>query len=558
MSVRQLDLLEVSSTGPDALEFFSESDCERGEVFTKRAVVEFILDLTNWIPSTDLTSARLLEPSCGSGDFLIPALERLLTTADLTPDNLIHSVRAVEVHRPSLECCRDRVDDLLSQHGMKKSQRSKLLNAWLVHGDFLTTEFPHDFTHIVGNPPYVRQEALPDELLKFYRTRFRTMYDRADLYVPFFEKSLTSLSQDGRLGFICADRWMKNKYGGPLRRMIAEDFHLESYIDFTGCPAFQNEVVAYPAVTIIKRGSGTVTGISHRPLVDSESLGKLAAGFRKNKTHPSVLKALNVTSGDDPWLLDNPQRLSLIRQLECKFPVLEEAGCKIGIGVATGADKIFIHQDKDLPVESTRKLPLVMTRDIKQGCIEWGGHMLLNPYEGDTPKLVDLENYPLFSDYVHTHRKAISKRHTAKKNPSNWYKTIDRVYPTLLKTPKLLIPDIKGEPTVAYDSGEYYPHHNFYFITSNDWNLRALQAVLLSPVAQSFVATYSLRMRGDCLRYQAQYLRRIRVPLWRSITAKLQNALEEAGTTQNSEKIRLSVQSLFNLDNEEWDILCSS
>jgi hypothetical protein len=35
--------------------------------------------------------------------------------------------------------------------------------------------------------------------------------DRADLYDPFIERSLRLLTDSGRLGFICADRWMKNR-----------------------------------------------------------------------------------------------------------------------------------------------------------------------------------------------------------------------------------------------------------------------------------------------------------------------------------------------------------
>ena len=61
--------------------------------------------------------------------------------------------------------------------------------------------------------------------------RFTTIYDRADLYVPFIEKSLKVLAPGGTLGFICADRWMKNKYGRPLRQLIADGFHLRYYVD---------------------------------------------------------------------------------------------------------------------------------------------------------------------------------------------------------------------------------------------------------------------------------------------------------------------------------------
>lgn len=50
----------------------------RGAVFTRREVVEFILDLVGYTPSLPLHRHRLLEPSFGGGDFLLPVVSRLL------------------------------------------------------------------------------------------------------------------------------------------------------------------------------------------------------------------------------------------------------------------------------------------------------------------------------------------------------------------------------------------------------------------------------------------------------------------------------------------------
>ena len=63
-------------------------------------------------------------------------------------------------------------------------------------------------------------------------------------------------------------------------------------------------------------------------------------------------------------MLEAPDQLSLMRRLEADYPTLEETGCKVGIGVATGADQVFIGPFDELDVEPDRKLPLAMTRDI--------------------------------------------------------------------------------------------------------------------------------------------------------------------------------------------------
>jgi hypothetical protein len=78
------------------------------------------------------------------------------------------------------------------------------------------------------------------------------------------------------------------------------------------------------------------------------------------------------------------------------------------------------------------------------------------------------------------------------------------------------------------DEGGFYPHHNLYYITSTEWDLAVLGGLLLSGVAQFFIESYAVRMRGGTLRFQAQYLRRIRVPSPASLNPATQEALASA------------------------------
>jgi hypothetical protein len=93
-----------------------------------------------------------------------------------------------------------------------------------------------------------------------------------------------------------------------------------------------------------------------------------------------------------------------------------------------------------------------------------------------------------------------------------WYRTIDRVDHALTPRSKLLFPDMKATIHPVLEDGYLYPHHNLYWVTSERWDPATLGGLLLSRVAQLFVECYAVRMRGGTLRFQAQYLRRIRVP----------------------------------------------
>jgi len=547
-----------------AVEAMSESGIEaRGAVFTRREIVGFILDLVGYTPDKPLHTMRLLEPSFGQGDFIIPIIQRLISAyrkENISGDPFIHlrdAIKAVELHKTSFLETKKSILYLLHQEGFSDEQSMALTDSWLIQGDFLLKPFDSTFDYVVGNPPYVRQESIPAVLIAEYRKLYRTIFDRADIYIPFIEKSLSHLAKGGSLGFICSDRWMKNRYGGPLRQMIADNYHLKIYVDMVDTAAFQTDVSAYPAITVITKEKSTRTIVCHKPVIENKIL-KVLANTLLSKEEPDTegpIKSLvNVVSGAEPWLIESYENITLVRRLESLYPDLEKSGCKVGIGVATGADEAFIGCYDEMDVEPDRKLPLVMTKDIQTGMVEWHGCGIINPF-ADNGSLVDLKDYPKLRRYLEDRKDAITKRHVARKAPSNWYRTIDRIYPELTTIPKLLIPDIKGKPNVVFEAGYLYPHHNLYYILSYEWDLKVLKAVMLSGIAQLFISTYSIRMRGDYLRYQAQYLRRIRLPRWSDIPSDLKTQLIKAAENNDRAECNTLVYSLYGLSEVERAIV---
>jgi hypothetical protein len=196
-----------------------------------------------------------------------------------------------------------------------------------------------------------------------------------------------------------------------------------------------------------------------------------------------------------------------------------------------------------------------MTGDILTGTVQWRGFGVVNPF-ADEGGLVNLDNYPRLKAYLEGRKAEISRRHVALKAPANWYRTIDRIYPALSSKPKLLIPDIKGEAHIVHENGRFYPHHNLYFITSETWNLKALQAVLMSGIAKLFVTVYSTRMHGGFLRFQAQYLRRIRVPHWHRVPDDIKYALVTAADLGDRAACNAAVFRLYRLGASERAALC--
>ena len=411
---------------------------------------------------------------------------------------------------------------------------------------------------VIGNPPYVRLEEIEAAVCATYRARYPTMVGRADLYIAFFEAALKQLKPEGICAFICADRWMLNQYGAELRRLITASFDVQTVVEMHNADAFDLEVSAYPAVTIIRRGSqGEAVVARATPQlfsVDGSALACALNAVRNTPQKQSVaiegVKAARVEtwySGADPWPCVSPERLALLKRLEAEFPLLEseETQTVVGIGVATGCDAVYITRNNDL-VEAERLLPLAMAHDAKAGRFTWSGHYLVNPWQEDG--VVSLPQYPRLQAYFEAHAPRLKARNVALRTPERWYRTIDRVNLGLLRKHKLYFPDIKNTIYPVLDKGETYPHHNLYFVQSDGWDMEVLGGLLLSRVAQFFVECYGVRMRGGYLRFQAQYLRRIRVPRPETISEAQADELRVAFRLFDVESATRAALELYGID----------
>lgn len=503
-------------------------------VITKSHVVNLILDLAGYTADRNLAEMRLLEPSCGHGTFLAPAVERLLKSAQAhgkKPAELEGAIVAYALDASHAARSKKTIVKVLKQKGVAARTADKLAAAWIHQEDFLRAPVHGPFDAVVGNPPYLRIEQLSQALQEEYRKLFSSLYDRADLYVAFIEKSLGLLGPEGILSFICADRWILNKYGAPLRKTLTEKFRMRAYVDLHNAAPFESEVIAYPSIFAISPGKTENVFVGRMETAspaECEAIVKAIANPAAKQ--PAGITMAVYTSwfeGDAPWVLGSPAHLEVLRALESKFSPIEEVGpTRIGIGVATGSDKVYI-VNEDADVEKDRLVPMVMRDDIVDGEIKNAKRYVINTFREDGG-VIDLKDYPKLAHYFESHGEELRKRHVAQKNPATWYRTIDRVYPALVKLPKLLIPDIASSNTIVYDEGHYHPHHNLYFMTSEAWDLEVLGGLLSSKVALFFVWSYAVKMRGGYLRFQAQYLRRIRLPAPADIPAKLAAQIKAA------------------------------
>jgi len=526
-----------------------------GAVFTRRWVVELILDLVGYTADRDLASMLAIEPACGTGAFLGPMVERLAESCEKHARPITDAVDAIyagDLQPGNVGASRTVVESVLVGLGRSPDACLELAAAWVHHDDFLLSEHRDrvaDFA--VGNPPYVRLEDVAPDRSAAYRSACPTMGGRADVFVGFFEVALKCLKPGGVLGFICADRWMRNNYGQKLRQLVAEEYAMDAAIEMHQVDAFDTEVDAYPSVTIIRNGEQRHALVATtRQSFGASAAQRIRPWFHTEQPRQDqdfhAARLPGWFSGRTSWPTGSPERLSLLADLEHRFRSLEDPTTRVGIGVATGADNVFVVADGAL-VEEDRMLPMSMAKDTVTGHLAWSGSYLVDPWCNEGNGLVDLVDYPRLAAYFEQHAASLLKRNVANRRPAQWYRTIDRVDHTLTPRAKLLFPDIKASIHPVLDEGGLYPHHNLYYVVSTAWDPQILGGLLLSRVAQLFIEAYAVRMRGGCLRFQAQYLRRIRVPERSSVSKSAANQLRAAFETRDVERATKTALRLYGI-----------
>lgn len=531
---------------------------EYGEVFTRSWVAEMILDLVGYDPNEDLALRTVVEPACGTGAFLGPLVQRLSASCKLHNRELgdaADALRAFDLLPRNVTASRNVVKAVLLQDGWSVEDVDLICGKWIEVADYLLRpQQIEEADLVVGNPPYIRLEDVADDRMQAYRHVCRTMTGRSDVYIGFFERALRSLKKEGSVAFICADRWMRNQYGRRLRAFISQSYSVDATIAMHDANAFEVQVSAYPAVILLSRrqqGSAFVvdTNSSFRP-ADARSIVRHyndGTSCTRQEGSYELSRLPHWFSGETSWPSGTPSRLALIEELTDRFPPLEDPATQttVGIGLASGADHVYITTNEEL-VESDRLLPLALVRDIRSGKVEWSGNYLVNPWNKDG--LINLDEYPRLARYYQDNSAALRKRSVAKRRPAEWYRTIDRVKPGLKNAPKLLIPDLRMQLYPVLDAGQTYPHQNLYHIQSGVWDLQVLGGLLLSSVANAFVEAFAVKMRGGTLRFQAQYLRRIRLPRVESISESDAILLRGAFENRDAETASEVALRLYGLD----------
>jgi len=286
----------------------------KGVVYTRSWVVELMLDLAGYRPNEDLAASYAVEPAAGTGAFLLPMVRRLIASLQAHGRKISDAARALRAYELDASAAAGAIEAVtheLISAGIDSTESDAIARGWVTVGDYLVdSRADRRADLVVGNPPYIRYDDIPDDVLLRYRALYPTMVGRGDIYIGFIEAGLRQLREGGALAFICADRWMRAAYGIELRRLIAESCSVEAMIEMHNAPAFEDDVSAYPAVFVVRRApqgealvasAGPKAGLSPADRTLADAVIDLAHGGTEAVAGFSAGKVGGWFRGGSPW-----------------------------------------------------------------------------------------------------------------------------------------------------------------------------------------------------------------------------------------------------------------
>lgn len=332
------------------------------------------------------------------------------------------------------------------------------------------------FDAVIGNPPYVRQETLGEVFKSYAKNHYTTYAGTADLFVYFIEKGHRLLRPTGLLGYICSNKFIRARYGKPLRDYLAQAVTLRELVDFGELPVFQ-DAATFPII-IVTQAQATKKGkqnFTYAPIktLDFPSLPEAVKAAGKKLDQKSIV--------GDNWTLADKSEIQIFEKMRTHaVPLGEYVNGQIYYGIKTGYNEAFvidaatratlIQQD---PKSAELIKPFLKGDDVRKYHLQGEPRFLIcipkgwtNARRGENPAEKFFSGtYPSLYKHLKAHDEKLTKR--CDKGDYYWeFRACD--YYNAFETPKIVYPDIAKESRFFLDRESYYLGNTCYMINLND------------------------------------------------------------------------------------------
>ena len=420
-----------------------------------------------------------------------------------------------------------------------------------------------EYDYVVGNPPYVRIQNLPDEKKEMMDELYEATTGNYDIYCPFYERGLEWLAEGtGKLGYITPNQFMVTDYGEGLRRVLLRESRIKEVYDFRDSGVFE-DATNYPAIVILEdepnegaREDNEIRCVRVKSNTENEDGreldGAIIEAVRDYRSEPGYSDTLidvfdfsqsRLDTGY--WSLMPPEEFEVIRKLENQSEsTVAKVTDSVFAGTQTSANDVFLvtpteaneikpedhgytvrvvpkGEEKEYEIESDVLRPWLQGRDIERWRGSWSGQHVITPYsiERDengnlTANLLSQDylrsNLPLTWEYFCEHREELESRENGKfEGREDWYnfgypKSMDR-----FEDPKLIGAEIASQATFMLDEkGSWYfkAAYGIQLEQKYQEKTQIFAGLLNSSALDFYLKHYTSLKMGGYYKYTTNYL----------------------------------------------------
>lgn len=544
-----------------------------GDVYTPEPIVEFILDSVGYTTENKIEHKKIADLSCGTGSFVRAIAERLRNRMirigynPETPEGaqqiistIKNNIFAYDINTLAVWRTAQHIISVLKDEISTIDKSNPITSLPIFHANSLKrdTEISYSkFDTIVGNPPYIKNEDIPDEDDARYREQYDSAIGKYDTYLLFFERATELLDIGGTLGFVTPDRFHHTDYGQRIREMIINRTYIDFIIRLDDDPFPM--VNAYPSITVLRRQDNTFPNYQKENSFfycecSTAELNDLLES-RNCRTVPKTNFCTKIDQDsldDESWTFTSPEIKDIQDKLQEYFPLIKNTDIRIKTGIATGADDIFVLNKKDAQRMSANIVyPLIRGENVKKGSIGGTSH-IINPYNNDGEP-IDLNKYPAAKNYLEHHKPALEERYCVKEKGKLWYETHDTIKTSLETRRRIVTPDLTSTSRFAVTDRNI--SHNTCYSLFYDGELNALAAALNSSVFEFLLKSSLPKMDSGFWRQMKRDLVDLPIPLPSQFRPEIKNLLASHYQKRQWDKVNTLLYEILDLNDSEIETI---
>ena len=359
------------------------------------------------------------------------------------------------------------------------------------------------FDIVIGNPPYVRAELLPQSDIEYYRQNYKAFTPDGDLFSYFYEQGLNILKEGGIFCFI-SNTFDKTAAGKSLRQYIQENATIEKYVDFTEVQVFEG-ATTYPIILSLSKAKKK----DHFPYIKipREMQGNVDIALAPAKN------VLQTSLDTESWSFQSAEMATIIAKLKA-FPTIKEQYGKCYRGLLTGLNDAFFIDEATkcrLIAEDAASGELIKPVFEGKDLHKWYNaplqKYLICTHNGyaDVPA-VDIELFPAIKAHLEQFEPQLSRRYDKGNTPFNLRNC---AYQPLFCQPKIIWGNLQNGNKFSFDDrGTVISAPACMLPTDN----KALLAILNSRMVWIFLTSICVVRNGGYIEVKPQYFEQIPIP----------------------------------------------